>query len=141
MSATSTRTRSFTLQTYLAVAGMPKGLPSQLADEPSKSYEMTHSATTWKIIDSLHHADIPYGLILRLIEQLVQDASVYSAAILVFLPGLYEIRRVYDLLMENPQFSTHRFRVIGLHSAISTDNQGLVFEIPPQGVRKIVLCV
>jgi len=64
----------------------------------------------------------------------------YSAAILVFLPGIGEIRRLNDLLTEHASFgSSHDFVIYPLHSSISSDNQSAVFEVPPPGIRKIVL--
>ncbi|KAI9445226.1 P-loop containing nucleoside triphosphate hydrolase protein [Lactarius indigo] len=64
----------------------------------------------------------------------------YSAAILVFLPGIGEIRRLNDLLTEHASFgSSHDFVIYPLHSSISSENQSAVFEVPPPGVRKIVL--
>jgi ATP-dependent RNA helicase DHX29 len=64
----------------------------------------------------------------------------YSAAILVFMPGINEIRRLHDLLVDHEIFgSGDAFRIHPLHSTISTEDQGTVFELPPVGVRKIVI--
>jgi len=64
----------------------------------------------------------------------------YSAAILVFLPGIGEIRRLNDLLTEHTLFgSSQNFIIYTLHSSISSENQNAVFEVPPSGIRKIVL--
>ena len=32
-----------------------------------------------------------------------------------------------------------RYQIIALHSVLSADNQGLAFQIPPPGMRKIVI--
>jgi len=65
-----------------------------------------------------------------------------SSAILVFLPGLGEIRRLHDALQEHPHFgSEDEFVIYPLHSTTSSENQGAVFDIPPAGIRKIVIGV
>jgi ATP-dependent RNA helicase DHX29 len=73
-----------------------------------------------------------------------EDASYrpYSSAILIFMPGMGEIRRLNDLLMEHPLFgSGAEFKIYPLHSTLSSENQGAVFDIPPKGMRKIVIGV
>jgi len=63
-----------------------------------------------------------------------------EGAILVFLPGMPEIRKVYDTLKANRRFADEsRFSLWPLHSSISSEGQSQVFDIPPPGVRKIVL--
>jgi ATP-dependent RNA helicase DHX29 len=64
----------------------------------------------------------------------------YSSAILIFMPGMGEIRRMNDLLSEHPSFGTvTEFKIYPLHSTLSSENQGAVFDIPPRGMRKIVI--
>lgn len=64
----------------------------------------------------------------------------YSAAILMFMPGINEIRRLHDLLVDHDIFgNAGAFQIHPLHSTISTENQSAVFELPPVGVRKIVI--
>lgn len=63
----------------------------------------------------------------------------FNGSILIFLSGLGEIRQLNDLLMDTKHFSSHNFWILPLHSSISTEDQSRVFEIPPPGVRKIVL--
>ncbi|KAF9936561.1 hypothetical protein BGZ65_002286 [Modicella reniformis] len=63
-----------------------------------------------------------------------------EGAILIFLPGMPEIRRVFDALKGNRRFADEtRFSLWPLHSSISSEGQNQVFDIPPPGVRKIVL--
>ena len=58
----------------------------------------------------------------------------------MFLPGIAEIHRLNDLLTEHAVFgSSDDFVLYILHSSISSENQAAVFEVPPQGIRKIVL--
>ena len=88
---------------------------------------------------------MPYDLIILLLERIaLHDPAYvpYSSAILIFMPGLAEIRRLNDLLTEHSAFGSETdFRIYPLHSTISSDNQSAVFDIPPVGVRKIVIGV
>lgn len=106
--------------------------------------EKKYSQATKATVDLLDERIIPYDLIIRTLERLCfEDASSiqFSAAVLIFMPGLAEIRRLHDLLIEHPLFGvTSGFRIFPLHSMISSENQAAVFEIPPAGVRKIVIC-
>ncbi|KAI0068404.1 P-loop containing nucleoside triphosphate hydrolase protein [Artomyces pyxidatus] len=105
--------------------------------------EKRYSPNTAATLNLLDERIIPYDLILGLLERIcLQDPvyASYSAAILIFLPGIGEIRRLHDILTEHPQFgSIHDFVIYPLHSTISSENQGAVFDVPPPGVRKIVI--
>lgn len=68
-----------------------------------------------------------------------QDYYPFSKAILIFMPGLGEIRRLNDLLTEHRVLGSNEFRLYPLHSTLSSESQGAVFDIPPPGVRKIVI--
>jgi ATP-dependent RNA helicase DHX29 len=101
-----------------------------------------YSPKTGSTINLLDERVIPYDLIMRLLEFVCFEPvyAKYSPAILVFLPGIAEIRRLNDLLVEHAIFgSSHDFVIYLLHSSISSENQAAVFEVPPPGIRKIVL--
>ncbi|ETW87318.1 hypothetical protein HETIRDRAFT_413634 [Heterobasidion irregulare TC 32-1] len=116
-------------------------------DEESSSenvkLEKRYSANTSMTINLLDERVMLYDLIMRLLERICfEDESYasYSAAILIFMPGIGEIRRLNDLLADHPLFGTGQgFLVYPLHSTISSENQGAVFDIPPPGIRKIVI--
>ncbi|KAF9240899.1 P-loop containing nucleoside triphosphate hydrolase protein [Melanogaster broomeanus] len=99
--------------------------------------------TTKKTVELLDERIIPYELIVRLLDHLCfGDTSLrsFSSAVLIFMPGLAEIRRLGDLLSEHPSFGDESwFRVYPLHSTLSSDSQNAVFDMPPTGVRKIVI--
>ncbi|KAI8380367.1 P-loop containing nucleoside triphosphate hydrolase protein [Blakeslea trispora] len=62
-----------------------------------------------------------------------------KGAILIFLPGMNEIRRLYDIVSSHPVFGDPtKFLLIALHSTLSSEHQEKAFDIPPEGVRKIV---
>lgn len=83
---------------------------------------------------------IDYSLIVKLLEKVAYapDYKLFSKAVLVFLPGIAEIRQLNDMLQGHPSFSKG-WRVHPLHSTFSSEDQQAAFEIPPEGVRKIVL--
>ncbi|KAG6846023.1 hypothetical protein H0H87_011071 [Tephrocybe sp. NHM501043] len=105
--------------------------------------EKRYSPETAATINLYDERLIPYDLILRLLERICfEDPQyvTYSAAVLVFMPGLAEIRRLNDMLTEHQSFgNNHLFKLHPLHSTLSSENQGAVFDVPPAGVRKIVI--
>ncbi|TBU35097.1 P-loop containing nucleoside triphosphate hydrolase protein [Dichomitus squalens] len=111
--------------------------------QESVTLEKRYSPETISTVNLLDERLIPYDLIIRLLERVCfEDSSYasYSSAILIFMPGMGEIRRLNDMLMEHRVFSAEdQFRIYPLHSTISSEQQGAVFDIPPPGVRKIVI--
>jgi ATP-dependent RNA helicase DHX29 len=109
---------------------------------PSK-LESRYSSATVNTVNTLDERSIPYELIIRLMETICyqkQEYLSYSSAILVFMPGMNEIRRLHEALTEHEIFgNSDYFQIHPLHSTISTENQGAVFDFPPNGVRKIVI--
>ncbi|KAF7731529.1 hypothetical protein EC973_009293 [Apophysomyces ossiformis] len=105
-----------------------------------------YSKQTYKMIRRMDEYRINYDLILQLFEHICiksteSDTNIpMSGAILVFLPGMPEIRRLYDLLSGHSVLGdSTRFLLIALHSTLSSEHQERAFDIPPEGVRKIVL--
>lgn len=104
--------------------------------------EKRYSSGTATTINLLDERIIPYDLIIRLLERICfedEEHASYSAAILVFMPGLGEIRKLNDLLSEHNYFGGNDFSIYPLHSTLSSESQGAVFDIPPAGMRKIVI--
>ena len=78
---------------------------------------------------------------LELIEALVSlIANEYEdGAILIFLPGMAEIRGLHEMLLcELPDVDT-KFVLVPLHSTLSSEEQKRTFATPPPGVRKVVM--
>uniref|UniRef100_V9K905 ATP-dependent RNA helicase DHX29 n=1 Tax=Callorhinchus milii TaxID=7868 RepID=V9K905_CALMI len=66
--------------------------------------------------------------------------SALSGAVLIFLPGLAHIQQLHDHLTADKRFQDRRrYKVIALHSILSSQDQAAAFTVPPPGVRKIVL--
>lgn len=105
--------------------------------------EKRYSEKTATTINLLDERQIPYDLILRLLERICFDDDLlrrHSAAILIFMPGMGEIRRMNDMLADHKRFgSEDEFVIHVLHSTVSSENQGAVFDIPREGIRKIVI--
>ncbi|KAI0778038.1 P-loop containing nucleoside triphosphate hydrolase protein [Trametes elegans] len=114
-----------------------------VAQQENVTLEKRYSQETISTVNLLDERLIPYDLIVRLLEKICfedADYEAYSSAILIFMPGMGEIRRLNDILTEHRSFGAEeRFRLYPLHSTISSDQQGAVFDIPPPGVRKIVI--
>ncbi|KAI0082174.1 P-loop containing nucleoside triphosphate hydrolase protein [Panus rudis PR-1116 ss-1] len=111
-------------------------------DQTNVKLERRYSPQTVSTVNLLDERYIPYELIMVLLEKLCFDASYqeHSSAILIFMPGLGEIRRLSDMLAEHPIFGNDAlFYIFPLHSLISSEQQTLVFNVPPEGVRKIVI--
>ena len=109
-------------------------VPSQIADLQG------YSPKTLTTLAKLDEYRVSYGLIVRLLETIATSEFYfpYSKAILVFLPGMAEIRRLNDMLSGHRTF-TNGWYIYALHSTIATDEQERAFLVPPPGVRKIVL--
>ncbi|KIY45455.1 pre-mRNA-splicing factor ATP-dependent RNA helicase prp22 [Fistulina hepatica ATCC 64428] len=104
--------------------------------------EKRYSPSTAETINRLDDRQIPYDLIVRLLERICfedTDKIAFSPAVLIFMPGMGEIRRLNDMLSEHPAFSSDDFIIYPLHSTLPSESQTAVFDIPPHGVRKIVI--
>lgn len=91
----------------------------------------------------LSHMDeyrINYNLIARLAVCIASKPKYakYSSAILIFMPGIGEMRRLHNLLLSVDTFARH-WIVHLLHSTFSTEELERAFERPPRGYRKIVI--
>ena len=101
---------------------------------------LNYSAKTRSVLTSLNENRIGYDFILQLLKTLATAGSYasYSKAILVFLPGIAEIRRLSDMLAGDDSFSQGWY-IYPLHSTIATEEQERAFLLPPAGIRKIIL--
>jgi ATP-dependent RNA helicase DHX29 len=99
-----------------------------------------YSARTRKTLDTYDEYRIDMSLIVKLLERIGYDGNYepFSKAVLVFLPGIAEIRQLNDMLGGHPRF-LKGWHVYPLHSSFSSDDQQAAFDVPPPGFRKIVL--
>ncbi|KAM3449944.1 hypothetical protein MY3296_006472 [Beauveria thailandica] len=113
--------------------------PDAPKDEISQSLA-AYSPKTRSTLSQLDEYQIDFELVVQLIARIAtdEDLQAYSNAILVFLPGIAEIRTLNDMLLGDPRFAKD-WLVYPLHSTIATDDQESAFLIPPRRMRKIVL--
>lgn len=113
------------------IEGATSGIPKQLQG---------YSLQTRKTLASYDEYGIDYELIVRLMEHVATDPDHvdFSKATLIFLPGIAEIRQLNDIILSSPIFNRDCW-VIPLHSSIASEEQQLAFEIPPPGIRKVVI--
>ncbi|ETN40058.1 uncharacterized protein HMPREF1541_04333 [Cyphellophora europaea CBS 101466] len=100
----------------------------------------SYSKATVRRLTSMDEYRIDYPLIVKLATAIATKTaySAFSRAILIFLPGLAEIRRLSNALLNSPTFA-HNWEVHTLHSSFSTSDLERAFAAPPPGHRKIVL--
>ena len=115
---------------------------SEYREKDKSSTQLTgYSKQTIKTLASYDEYKIDHTVIVKLLEKISQDPNYlrFSRAILIFMPGIAEIRQLNEILLGHPSFSSATWRIHALHSTFSTDEQQAAFEIPPEGMRKIVI--
>jgi ATP-dependent RNA helicase DHX29 len=101
----------------------------------------SYSVQTRKTLAAYDEYKIDYSLIAQLIMTMSRDGTLskYSwGAVLIFMPGIAEIRRLHQLIVSTPAFQSG-WIVHLLHSSFSNDDLERAFERPPAHHRKIVI--
>lgn len=121
----------------------------EIPDEDSFHLTLRQSGYGDNVIRALKNLEqglINYDLMTQLISHICAtmgpliDGSL--GAILVFMPGLAEITKLYEACTSNSTVhaATEGSKyLIALHSTLSSAEQGIVFNHAPKGVRKIVI--
>ena len=68
-----------------------------------------------------------------------QTYQKYSRAILIFMPGIAEIRRLHQTFLAHGTFTQDKWTFHLLHSSFSSEDLERAFLPPPRGTRKIVI--
>ena len=99
-----------------------------------------YSEKTISTLRRLNEYRIDIGLITKVAVAISSQPELnpYSKAILIFMPGIGEIRRLHQTMSSYPQFQRGWIFHI-LHSTVSTEDQQAAFRVPPPGIRKIVI--
>uniref|UniRef100_A0A2K6SIQ0 Putative ATP-dependent RNA helicase DHX57 n=1 Tax=Saimiri boliviensis boliviensis TaxID=39432 RepID=A0A2K6SIQ0_SAIBB len=101
------------------------------------------SKSVIKTMSIMDFEKVNLELIEALLEWIVDGKHSYPpGAILVFLPGLAEIKMLYEQLQSNSLFNNRRSNrcvIHPLHSSLSSEEQQAVFVKPPAGVTKIII--
>ncbi|KAI8835604.1 P-loop containing nucleoside triphosphate hydrolase protein [Chytriomyces cf. hyalinus JEL632] len=122
-------------------------------DDEVNYYDGDGNALSEKTRDTLRKMDlrkIDLDLVEALIRRLVgtkgshKDDTLQQAhleSILVFLPGIGEIRKLHDRLTSEHSKENQKYKmlVLPLHSTLTSAEQAAVFKSAPRGVRKVVL--
>jgi HrpA-like RNA helicase len=109
-----------------------------------------YSSTTIQSLERVDESVINLKLIAKLVVHLLSqptphlDPTYGPGAILIFVPGLSDIRDVIECLKQTPELSSRNksrwsTRILPLHSSLSSYEQNLVFQIYPANIRKIIV--
>ncbi|KAK2896458.1 hypothetical protein Q8A67_010946 [Cirrhinus molitorella] len=115
----------------------------QLSQQDLTVRYSNYSKSVVKTLAAMDLDKINMDLVENLLEWIVDGEHSYPpGAVLVFLPGLAEIKQLYEQLQSNRMFNnrrTNRCVVYPLHSSLSNEDQQAVFNRPPEGVTKIII--
>jgi ATP-dependent RNA helicase DHX29 len=110
---------------------------------------LDYTVSTRNSMKRVDETIINYDLIEDVLMTLFQaDSTAFSTAypgkvdgaVLIFLPGIGEIRNLLDRLSGSRFFGdSRRFRIVALHSTLSSSDQRFAFRLPPKGCQKIIL--
>ncbi|CAG5136541.1 unnamed protein product, partial [Candidula unifasciata] len=102
-----------------------------------RSLPSSYSPRTVEMLLNFDYSRINLDLIHHIINFICNHMG--EGAILVFVPGWEEIRKLHEMIQASARCKSGCLRVIPLHSLMPTVNQREVFDRPPPGVRKIVI--
>lgn len=99
-----------------------------------------YSAHTRARLADFNEFHLDYELICNLAIAIATKAHLrrYSRAILIFMPGIAEIRRLHNVMMSSEVFSSD-WMICLLHSSFSTEELEKAFVSPASNQRKIVI--
>ncbi|KAL5009094.1 hypothetical protein ScPMuIL_014675 [Solemya velum] len=113
---------------------------------PKQLYERysDYSKTTSRVLSVMDLDKINFDLIVELLMWIAEGNHEYpkEGAILIFMPGFAEIQTLFEMLQTHEMFGRKNrgsYRIIPLHSTLSSEDQHAVFARPPKDVRKIVI--
>ena len=113
------------------------------AFEISEANEKTLSLTEQQLLDqyqTMHDDEQVDSALLIEVLHFIARSSFGDGAILVFLPGWQEISE-FIMILENtaPFRDRSKYLILPLHSGIPSKDQRKVLQLPPKGMRKIIL--
>ncbi|KAK5668207.1 hypothetical protein QVD99_005244 [Batrachochytrium dendrobatidis] len=117
-----------------------------LDDDTDDTWESQsiYSASTLETVSRIDPQKVNYELIEHLIYHIISQEpecdDMTPGSILVFLPGISEIRSLRDALSaKSEEQGESQLWVLCLHGMLTAQEQSMVFESAPQGKRKVVL--
>lgn len=105
----------------------------------TSDYLKHYDGATRRTLNKYDEYKMDYELIMKLVNKIAysSDYQNYSSAVLIFLPGIGEIRALTDMI--SASHLARDFTIYPLHSAIPSEDQQRAFDPPPRGMRKIVI--
>lgn len=103
--------------------------------EKKAPFEMTFRELAAHIDDT----QLDYDLIVHLVQYLVTTKSRTHGAILIFLPGTAEIKRLIQMLTHGDEMLSSKIWALPLHGSLSGSDQAKVFQSPPTGKSKVIV--
>ena len=104
-------------------------------DEEVLNYDLIEDLLTLLLIESEKNSSI-----LPPNYETTSGSSSSNGSILIFLPGMGEIRTLHDRLKGSLSFgNADRFDIIPMHSTLSPKDQKRAFMKPKTGCKKIIL--
>ncbi|XP_010065338.2 DExH-box ATP-dependent RNA helicase DExH7, chloroplastic isoform X1 [Eucalyptus grandis] len=119
------------------------GDESQLSEDPVNPYYepsnyQAYSEQTRLNLRKLNEDIIDYDLLEDLVCHV--DEICGDGAILIFLPGVYEIHQLVDKLTASYRFSGPSSDwILPLHSSLAPNDQKKAFSQPPANIRKVIV--
>lgn len=108
-------------------------------DDDSDKSAPARKETPAKLVARMDDSRIDYDLCVHLVTHLLTSATPrHEGAILIFLPGTAEIKRLMEMLNHTSAISA-RIWVLALHGSLSGADQALVFKPAPSGKTKIIV--
>ena len=130
--------------------GAAQATAAAATDDAEGSLASGYSERTRGALQRIPAGNVPADLIASLISKLDADADAVEVlapterpdganrgAVLIFLPGVPEIKRLAQDLARAP--GAARWLLLTLHGELPAQEQRRVFSKPPQGVRKVIL--
>lgn len=97
----------------------------------------SNSIPIQELVERIDDCDLDYDLLARLVRHLVQTRNEDDGSILVFLSGVPEINNAMESLKK--VLKNHSVLILPLHGGLQSKDQRRVFQIPENGLMKIIL--
>ncbi|TPX65487.1 hypothetical protein SpCBS45565_g05139 [Spizellomyces sp. 'palustris'] len=93
------------------------------------------------VLTSVHqgNAGINYDLTAAIVRYICQNFTNDDGAILIFMPGVAEIKKCMDTLRTEVGNNCGRLEIMPLHANLTSKEQSMVFRTMRPGVRKVVI--
>ncbi|XP_014478437.1 PREDICTED: ATP-dependent RNA helicase DHX36 [Dinoponera quadriceps] len=108
--------------------------------QPYTRQLITEKKYSRQVIDQIRNSSSE-ELSLELIERLVRHICYTKGpgAILIFLPGMMDIITLNRMMVGSRHYPDRNYIIYPLHSRMPTVDQKLIFQEPPNGIRKIII--